>query len=119
MDMAREIFQGTGISVTEEEKRHLGAAIGTQAFAERYVTQKVFEWVNTIKRQSKFTLTQLHVAYAAFTHGLISKWNYLTRTLPHIGNLLKPLKEVIRQRFLTSLTSQNAFNDVTCDLLAL
>ena len=39
--------------------------------------------------------------------------------LTNIDNLLKPLEEVIRQKFLTSLTGQNAFNDLTRDLLAL
>ena len=80
MEMAKEVFQGTGISVTEEGKRHLGAAIGTQPFVERYVMQRVSEWVNAIERLSTFAHTQPHAAYAAFTHGLMSKWNYLLRT---------------------------------------
>ena len=37
IEMAKKVFQGTGISVTEEGKRHLGAAIGTQAFVESYI----------------------------------------------------------------------------------
>ena len=119
MEMAKEVFEGTGISITEEGKRHLGAATGTQAFVDKYVMQRVSEWVNTLERLSTFALTQPHVAYAAFTHGLVSKWNYLTRTVPNIGNLLQPLEEVIRRKFLPSLTGQNAFNDVTRDLLAL
>ena len=49
----------------------------------------------------------------------MSKWNYLLRTVPNIGDLLKPLEEVIRRQFLTSLTGQNAFNDITRELLAL
>ena len=119
MEMAKEVFQGTGISITEEGKRHLGAATGTQAFVDKYVMQRVSEWVNTLERLSTFALTQPHVAYAAFTHGLVSKWNYLTRTVPNIGYLLQPLEEVIRRKFLPSLNGQNAFNDVTRDLLAL
>ena len=119
MEMAKEVFQGTGISVTEEGKRHLGAAIGTQAFVQRYVIQRVSEWVNAIERLSAFAQTQPHAAYAAFTHGLMSKWNYIRRTVPNIGDLLKPLEEVIRRKFLTSFTGQNAFNDVTRELLAL
>ena len=49
----------------------------------------------------------------------MSKWTYLTRTTPNISNLFSPLEEVIRRKFLTSLTGQNAFNDVTWELLAL
>ena len=65
--IAKDIFQGTGISITEEGKRHIGAAIGPQAFAESYVKQKVSEWVCAIKRLSSFAHTQPHAAYAAFT----------------------------------------------------
>ena len=49
MEMAKEVFQGTGISITEEGKRHLGAATGTQAFVDKYVMQRVSEWVNTLE----------------------------------------------------------------------
>ena len=111
--MAKKVFQGTGISVTEEGKRHLGAAIGTQAFVESYIERKVSEWVNTVERLSSIAHTQPHAAYTAFTHSLMSKWTYLTRAIPNIGDLLSPIEDVIRRKFLISLTGQNAFNDVT------
>ena len=50
--MSKKVFQGTGVSV-------IGAAIGTQAFVERYVKQKVSEWVITVERLSTFAHTQL------------------------------------------------------------
>ena len=31
--------------------------------------------------------------YEAYTHGLISKWTHIMRTIPDIGHLLKPLKK--------------------------
>ena len=115
--MAKKVFQGTGISVTEEGKRHLGAAIGTQAFVDSYIKRKMSEWVNAVERLSSIAHTQPHAAYAAFTHGLMSKWTYLTRAIPNIGDLLSPLEDVIRWKFLTSLTRQNVFNDVTRELM--
>ena len=39
-EMAKEVFQGTGISVTEDGKQHIGVAIGTQAFVERYMSSR-------------------------------------------------------------------------------
>ena len=116
---AEEVFKGTGISVTNEGKIHLGAAVGTQAFIEGYVMRKVSDWVNAIERLSSFSLTQPHATYAAFTHSLKNKWIYLSRVIPNINDLLSPLEDVIRQKFLTSLTSQNAFNDVIRVLMAL
>ena len=35
VELAKNVFQGTGISITGEGKRHLDAAIGTQAFLEK------------------------------------------------------------------------------------
>jgi hypothetical protein len=118
-EMAKEVFKGTGISITEEGKRHLGAAIGTQSFVESYVQQKVSEWVKAVERLSIIAQTQPQAAYAAFTHGLVSKWTYISRTITNIDHLFSPLEEVIRKKFLTSLTGQNAFNDVIRELLAL
>ena len=38
---AKEIFDGTGVLITTEGERHLGAAIGSRPFAEKYVNNKV------------------------------------------------------------------------------
>ena len=35
--LAETVFEGSGISVTKEGRRHLGAAIGSEAFKEEYV----------------------------------------------------------------------------------
>ena len=43
-DSAIEAFHGTGVQITTEGKRHLGAAIGSRSFAEEYVSNKVQEW---------------------------------------------------------------------------
>ena len=93
--------------------------IRTETFVESYVKQKVSECVNTVERRFTIAHSQPHAAYAAFTHGLMSKWTYLTRTMSNVGDLFSQLEEVIRWKFLTSLTGQNAFSDVTRELLAL
>ena len=42
------IFQGTGVAITAEGKRHLGAGLGTHAFVDTFVQQKVgfVSWSN-------------------------------------------------------------------------
>jgi len=60
-----------------------------------------------------------HAAYAAFTHGLSSRWTYIARTIPDTGNLLRPLEEAIRHYFLPSLTGRSAFSNAERDLMAL
>ena len=64
-------------------------------------------------------MTQPHAAYATFIHGVISRWNYLVRCIPDVGDLLHPLEEVIRTKLLLNLTGQCAFNDAERDLLSL
>ena len=105
--------------ITEEGKKYLGSAIGKQTFIERYVQQKVTTWVDELERLSSIAIIQPHAAFAAFTHGLTSRWTYLARTTPNIANLIKPLEETIRKVFLPNLTGQNAFSDTERELLAL
>ncbi|MCY4641269.1 MAG: reverse transcriptase domain-containing protein, partial [Gammaproteobacteria bacterium] len=118
-DAATTTFQGTDVNITVEGKRQLGAALGTRSFAEEYVRRKVASWVDEIERLSSIALTQPHAAYAAYTHGLMSKWTFLARTVADIGDLFKPLEDAIRHRFLPALTGQNAFNDAERELMAL
>ena len=68
---------------------------------------------------SDVSVTQPHAAYAAFTHGIIGRWDYLIRCIPDISDLLCPLEEVIHTKLLPNLTGQCAFNDVECELLSL
>ena len=116
---ATSLFEGTGVAITVEGKRHLGTAIGKRTFAESYVERKVSGWVREVDQLSSIAATQPHAAYTAFTHGLTSKWTYLARTISGIEDLLQPLEEIIRQRFLPSLTGQNPFNDADRELMAL
>ena len=119
LDEANDQFKDSGISITTEGKRHLGAAIGTPQFISFYVERKVCEWVSEIECLSSIALTQPHAAYAAFTHGLKHKWTYLIRTIPDIESLLQPLEDAIRHKFLPSLTGQTALSNDTRELLAL
>ena len=119
LQAATAMFQGTGINITTQGKRHLGAALGTRTFVEEYVHSKVAGWIQEVKRLSLVALSPPHAAYAAFTHGLSSRWVYVARTTPGIGDLLIPLEEAIRNGFLTSLTGQSAFSNAERDVMAL
>ena len=107
------------MSITVEGRRHLGAGVGVSSFVESYVQRKISGWVLEVERLSSIAISQPQAAYTAFTHGLTSKWTYLARTIPDIEDLLQPLESVIRQQFLPSITSQNAFCDADRDLTAL
>ena len=112
-------FKETGVSITVEGKRHLGAAIGKQIFIESYVQRKVSKWVGEIESLSSIATSQPHAAYTAFTHGLAGKWAYSARTIPNVEDVFKPLEDIIRKRFLPSITSQNAIGNKERDLMVL
>ena len=110
LEEAHSIFRGTNVSITSDGRKLLGAVIGTARFVNSYVQQKVAKWTQEVEELSSIAVTQPHAAYSAFTHGLISKWTYLSRTVPDIESHMKPLEEAIRQKLLPTITGQNAYN---------
>ena len=116
---ADNCFEGTGIHITTEGKRHLRAALGHSLFVEEYVKGKVHEWDEQVIRLSDIARSQPHVDCCAFTHGLSARWLYVMRTIEGISHLLQPLEEAITQKFLPSLTGQSSLTKEQRDLLAL
>ena len=115
---ARHAFSGTGVN-SADGQRHLGAAIGHRDYTATYVNSKVQAWCNDVKRLAEVADIFPHAAYAAFTHGLFSRWSYLMRTIPGITDLLQPLEDVIHQSFIPALFSRPPCSSVERDLYAL
>ena len=116
---ARELFAGTGINITTEGKRHLGAAVGSRSYTEEYVADKVEKWSDEIKKLAHIAQTQPHAAYSAYTHGLSCHWTFLSQTIPEIANLLHPLEEAIQQHLIPALTGRPPCSREERELLAL
>ena len=104
---AEHIFAGAGINVTSEGRKHLGASIGSEAFKTAFVTKKVQKWVEEVNKLAEVALTEPHVAYAAYTHGLQHKFTYLMRTIPDIRDLLKPLDDAITNQLIKNLLNRD------------
>ena len=116
---AENLFSNTGIKITVQGHKHLGSPLGTRAFVEEFVRSKVDGWVTEIEKLSEIATFQPQAAYAAFTHGLTSRWTFLMRTVPGIEELLHPLEDAIRHQFLPAITGKQALNDTERDLLSL
>ncbi|KAG0712624.1 hypothetical protein GWK47_018062 [Chionoecetes opilio] len=64
-------FRDSGVTVTKDGQRHLGAVIGTQEFKEKYVEEKVSEWVKEVgvlsdiakTKPTRSLLGHSHMAY--------------------------------------------------------
>ena len=96
--------------------------MGTTHFLHQYVARKVLEWTE-IKILSKFSTTQPHAVYTAFTHGLSSRLNYLIRVTDwealSASEVLQPLESAIQSQFIPALTGHTPPGDLFREVLAL
>ena len=117
MSDAANIFANTGIQITKEGRRSLGAALGTHSYTEEFVSKQVQKWTEEVKRLATIAESQPHAA--ALTHGLFGRWSYLSRTISNITDLLQPLEDAIRHHLIPALTGRTGITDMERDLLAL
>jgi len=101
---AVSFFSGSGIRITCDGHPYLGAAIGSESYTQSFVAAKVKCWSEEIAVLAKFAESQLHAAYSAFTHGLLSRWMFVLRTAPCDSEIFQPFEDVIRQVFILTLT---------------
>ena len=98
----------------------LGGALGTSSFVCQYVEGKIECWVNEVEKLSKIAETQPHTAYAVFTHGLSSKWNYLLRVTDwEEHHALEYLEKAIHSHIIPALTGQPPPGEHMREMLAL
>ena len=112
-------FEGSNINMSTNGHPYLGAALGTDAYINQFVTEKVDTWSSELRTLSEIAATQPHAAFAAFTHGLQSRWSYLSRTQPNVSKHYQHLENIIRSKFIPALTGNPPPNDSDRDLFAL
>ncbi|PFX22499.1 Receptor-type tyrosine-protein phosphatase F [Stylophora pistillata] len=115
---AKAVFADTEINVTSEEQKHLGAVLGSRAFLEEYVGDKVEDWVNEVTKLAEFAVSQPQACYAVFTVGLRHRWTYFLRTLPDISDLLEPLENATANLLIPAI-ADHQINEEERNLLAL
>ena len=116
---AEETFMGSEVKITTERKRHLGAVIGSKLFKKSYSQSLVDEWIIQLKLLSKIAESEPQSAYAAFVGGFRGKLTYFLRTIPSLGESLKPLEDVIRFHFIPAITGGHLCSDNERLLLSL
>ena len=103
LEEANEIFKNFDIQITTEGQRHLGAALGTKSFKEKYVGDKVKNWIKELENLCSIAETQPQAAYSAYIHGYKHKFTYYIRTIPDIDLLLRPLLECICDKLIPTI----------------
>ena len=75
-DRAKQVLQGSKITITTEGHRHLGSVVGSRTFKERYIRELVSKWCEELIKLSEMAKTQPQAAYAAFTSGYKNKFSH-------------------------------------------
>ena len=119
LTIAKSIFADTGMQITDQGQRHLGAALGSREFAEGFVAKKVCSWSSEVLALAEIATNRPHAAFCAFTHGMIGRWVYIMRTIPNVGPLFQPLEDAIRLKLIPALTGHGACSALERDVLSL
>ena len=84
LNQAERIFGDTGIQITMEGRKHLGAAIGTDEFKNSYVAEKIDNWKKLLTTLSKIAKTEPHTGFPTkkcALNSLRSQFGYFACTL--------------------------------------
>ena len=100
---AEEIFRGSGVQITIEGERHMGAVIGSETCKENYVKNKVQKWIADVEELAKIAGDEPQLVYASYTKAISHRWTYVQRTIPNIDHLFAPLEETIRDKLIPAL----------------
>ena len=110
-DRAKEVFKDSGLRITIEGRRHLGATIGSKEYKTEYVENLIDTWINELNELSKIAKIEPHLAYTAYIFGFQHKYTFFMRTIPNIEHQLYRLDEAIND-FIMYLLNNYWFTDL-------
>ena len=100
-------------------ERLLGSPIGSESFVDGYIKDTIDTWLHDLDVLCTFAESQPQAAYAAFTHGLFSRWAYFFRSCSVPSEHLSALDEMIRCKLIPALSGKYAINDLEWTWLVL
>ena len=108
--MAEEIFRGSGVKITKEGERHMGAVVGSEEFKESYVKEKIEKWIVDVEELARIAKDEPQAVYSSFTKAISHRWTYVQRTVPDIQHLFIPLEEAIREKLIPAIIGRKVSN---------
>ena len=111
LQLANEIFDGTGIKITITGERHLGAVIGSQEYRDEYVTNKVQRWIKDVEELATIAEDEPQLGYTAYTKALCMRWCLLQRTIPNTKEYFVPLEDVIREKLVPAIIGRKVTDE--------
>ena len=92
---------------------------GSEIYKRKYVDDLVKDWNSQLCILPTVAEIQSQAAYSAFVSGFKNKLSYFMRTIPNISNLLIPIEDTIRNRFIPAITGERICNEEERRLLFL
>ena len=86
---AVEVFNETKIKIRADSKDYLSGFIGQKEPAEKFLREKIKEWLSEAKRLVNLGKSQPHAAFAA-SHGLETKWTASSSSAAGSSLVTKP-----------------------------
>ena len=65
INQAKALFRGSGIVIKTDGHKYLGAAIGSSAYKNNYVREKIKKWVQDVEELSLLAVEEPQVALSA------------------------------------------------------
>ena len=97
----------------------MGAIAGSEMYKREYVDDLVKDWNSQLHMLSTVAESEPQAAYSAFVSGFKNKLSYFMRTIPDFSNLLIPIEDTIRNRFIPAITGGRIFSKEERKLLSL
>ena len=97
----------------------MGGVIGSEAFEQQFLQQKVQDWISDLRKLSIIAESQPHAAYSAYSHGLSFQWNYFFWVCTLSSCLFQPLEDLIGSVFIPKLLGHEILGKVKRDLFSL
>ena len=118
LTLAQTVFGNTGIEITCDGERHLGAVIGSKEARETFVKKKVDKWVKDLEELSELAVEEPQAALSGFSKALCHRWTFVMRTIQDTKELLIPLEKCIRDKFIPAVVGRHV-SDVHRRMFAL
>ena len=118
LQRAEDLFAVDGVKITVEGNRHIGAVLGTDAYKEQYITEKIEKWIADVKELASIAKEEPQAALSAFNTGLSQRWTFVQRTIEGIAPMFLPLEDVIRNELIPAVCGRGV-SDIERRLIAL
>ena len=74
---AQSVLRDTNIKIITESQQHLGAVIGLETFKQKYVQEKIYQWIKDLHVLCKIAWCEPQAAYSGFIKGFNHKTMFL------------------------------------------